>query len=98
LVKGDEVHAIPLQARCVRWAGEWTRLRMRNFREQCCDCSLIHRLDFRIVDGAFGSPAPRRPRHRPRGVGSGLPRRNDALGIDHDAPLSGARLPIRKMG
>jgi len=22
-----------------------------NFREQCCDCGLIHRLDFRIVDG-----------------------------------------------
>ena len=28
-----------------------TRPRMRNFREQCCDCGLIHRLDFRIVDG-----------------------------------------------
>jgi hypothetical protein len=31
--------------------GEWTRPRMRNFREQCCDCGLIHRLDFRIVAG-----------------------------------------------
>lgn len=31
--------------------GEWTRPRMRNFREQCCDCGLIHRLDFRIVHG-----------------------------------------------
>jgi hypothetical protein len=31
--------------------GEWTRPRMQNFREQCCDCGLIHRLDFRIVDG-----------------------------------------------
>lgn len=31
--------------------GEWTRPRMNNFREQCCDCGLIHRLDFRIVDG-----------------------------------------------
>ena len=31
--------------------GEWTQPRMRNFREQCCDCGLIHRLDFRIVDG-----------------------------------------------
>ena len=30
---------------------QWTRPRMRNFREQCCDCGLIHRLDFRIVDG-----------------------------------------------
>ena len=31
--------------------GEGTRPRMRNFREQCCDCGLIHRLDFRIADG-----------------------------------------------
>ena len=31
--------------------GEWTRPRLRNFREQCCDCGLIHRLDFKIVDG-----------------------------------------------
>jgi hypothetical protein len=31
--------------------GEWARPRMRNFREQCCDCGLIHRLDFRIMDG-----------------------------------------------
>jgi hypothetical protein len=30
--------------------GEWTRPRKKNFREQCCDCGLIHRLDFRIVD------------------------------------------------
>jgi hypothetical protein len=31
--------------------GDWTRPRRRDFREQCCDCGLIHRLDFRIVDG-----------------------------------------------
>jgi hypothetical protein len=31
--------------------GQWTRPRMQNFREQCCDCGLIHRLDFRVVDG-----------------------------------------------
>lgn len=34
----------------VQW-GEWMRVRKRNFKEQCCDCGLIHRLDFRIVDG-----------------------------------------------
>ena len=34
--------------------GEWIRPRMRDFREQCCDCGLIHRLDFRIVDAAKG--------------------------------------------
>jgi hypothetical protein len=30
---------------------------MRNFREQCCDCGLIHRLDFRIFDGRKGARA-----------------------------------------
>ena len=35
----------------VIWYGEWTRPRLRDFREQCCDCGLIHRLDFRIVGG-----------------------------------------------
>jgi hypothetical protein len=40
--------------------GEWTRPRMKNFREQCCDCGLIHRLDFRIVDARTGARA--RPR------------------------------------
>jgi hypothetical protein len=44
--------------------GEWTRPRMQNFREQCCDCGLIHRLDFRIVEGSGVSNAPRRPRDR----------------------------------
>jgi hypothetical protein len=62
--------------------GEWIRPRMRDFREQCCDCGLIHRLDFRIVDDNEGarpptkgrshsrlhrdSDPPRRPRHRRR--------------------------------
>jgi hypothetical protein len=40
--------------------GEWTRPRMQNFREQCCDCGLIHRLDFRIVDERKGVRAGRR--------------------------------------
>jgi hypothetical protein len=47
--------------------GEWTRPRMRDFREQCCDCGLIHRLDFRIVD-AKGRSRPsslRKGRSRP---------------------------------
>ena len=40
--------------------GEWTRPRMRDFCEQCCDCGLIHRLDFRIVDERGGAHAGRR--------------------------------------
>jgi hypothetical protein len=38
--------------------GEWIRPRMRDFREQCCDCGLIHRLDFSIVDDRKGVRAP----------------------------------------
>lgn len=36
----------------VSW-GEWIRVRKKNFKEQCCDCGLVHRLDFRIVDGTI---------------------------------------------
>ncbi len=31
--------------------GEWFRPPMKGFREQCCDCQLIHRVNFRIKDG-----------------------------------------------
>ena len=53
--------------------GEWTRPRLRNFREQCCDCGLIHRLDFRLVDGRIefrtrrAGRAPAAARRRLRG-------------------------------
>jgi len=30
--------------------GEWVVIPWRGFKEQCCDCSLIHRLNFRITD------------------------------------------------
>jgi hypothetical protein len=45
--------------------GAWTRPRMRNFRDQCCDCGLIHRLDFRIVDDGEGAGPPTKGRSRP---------------------------------
>jgi|EndMetStandDraft_5_1072996.scaffolds.fasta_scaffold385330_1 hypothetical protein len=47
-VRGRTGHG---RARSRHSFGEWTRPRLRNFREQCCDCGLIHRLDFRSVDG-----------------------------------------------
>lgn len=31
--------------------GEWIRPAMRGFRDACCDCGLVHKVDFRIVDG-----------------------------------------------
>ena len=30
--------------------GEWIIVPRRGFREQCCDCGLVHRLNFRITD------------------------------------------------
>jgi len=31
--------------------GEWIRPEGDNYREQCCDCGLVHNVEFRIVDG-----------------------------------------------
>jgi hypothetical protein len=28
--------------------GEWVRVPMRGFREQCCDCGLVHVINYRI--------------------------------------------------
>lgn len=29
--------------------GEWQRLRIRNQKHGCCDCGLVHNIDFKIV-------------------------------------------------
>ncbi len=31
--------------------GKWFRPIMKNFRDQCCDCGLVHWMNFRIKDG-----------------------------------------------
>lgn len=31
--------------------GEWTTIDWKGQREQCCDCGLIHRVDFRVAEG-----------------------------------------------
>ena len=31
--------------------GEWIRPVMRGHRNACCDCGLVHVIDYRIVDG-----------------------------------------------
>ena len=28
--------------------GEWIEVPMRGFKEQCCDCGLVHRLNFKL--------------------------------------------------
>src|SRR5258705_13717154 len=72
--------------------GEWTRPRMRDFREQCCDCGLIHRLDFRIVDA--------QGRSRPSSPKKGRSRRSSRLRVEFrtrrdDRATAAARRPFR---
>ena len=31
--------------------GVWLGVPKRGFKEQCCDCGLVHKLNFRIVNG-----------------------------------------------
>ena len=31
--------------------GEWVQPNMREYKMACCDCGLIHRMQFRIVKG-----------------------------------------------
>ncbi len=31
--------------------GEWVTPAMRGFRDACCDCGLVHRMDFRVKGG-----------------------------------------------
>jgi hypothetical protein len=33
------------------YEGDWVRPYMRGYRIECCDCGLIHRLDFRVRKG-----------------------------------------------
>jgi hypothetical protein len=39
--------------------GEWLRPRKRGFKEMCCDCHLVHQLEFRINDGKIEFRATR---------------------------------------
>lgn len=32
-------------------AGQWVQPRRRGYKMACCDCGLVHTLDFRIVHG-----------------------------------------------
>lgn len=31
--------------------GEWIEPSRKNFKEQCCACGLVHKVDYRVVDG-----------------------------------------------
>lgn len=32
-------------------AGEWVRPTRRGYKLACCDCGLVHKMDFRVVGG-----------------------------------------------
>ena len=36
--------------------GEWVWPKMHNYKMQCCDCGLIHEMDFVVVDEETGVP------------------------------------------
>jgi hypothetical protein len=44
--------------------GEWVQPRRRGYYMQCCDCGLIHRMNFRIRDGRIQFQAFRATRHK----------------------------------
>lgn len=35
-------------------AGEWIQPVPRGYRMSCCDCGLVHRIDFRVIKWAGG--------------------------------------------
>lgn len=35
-------------------AGEWVQPRRRGYKMACCDCGLVHRMNFRLVESANG--------------------------------------------
>ena len=35
-------------------SGEWVQPRRKNYYMQCCDCGLIHRMNFRLIKDKIG--------------------------------------------
>ena len=35
--------------------GEWIEPRSRGYRQACCDCGLVHQIDFRVVKSGTGA-------------------------------------------
>ena len=38
-----------------RYDGDWFRVTLRGHRLMCCDCGLVHRVEFRIVKHGHGN-------------------------------------------
>ena len=39
-----------------KYDGEWVWPRMHNHKMQCCDCGLVHEVDFVVIDEETGMP------------------------------------------
>lgn len=33
--------------------GEWIIVPKRGYKDQCCSCGLVHKLNFRVIDGTI---------------------------------------------
>lgn len=42
--------------------GEWVTIPWRGFKEQCCSCGLVHKTDYRVVNGQLQFKSYRDPR------------------------------------
>lgn len=50
-------------------SGEWVRPVMKNYLMKCCDCGLVHRLDFKVIRWGRGHKVMFRAfRHNKRNV------------------------------
>jgi hypothetical protein len=43
--------------------GEWVQPKMKGYLMGCCDCGLVHRLDFRVVESKVQFRAFRSPKY-----------------------------------
>jgi len=48
------------------YANEWARPVMKGYRMQCCDCGLIHEMDFKIIRWGRGHKVLFRARRHER--------------------------------
>ncbi len=37
-----------------QYDGEWVQPRRKNYLMKCCDCGLVHSLDFRLIKDSIG--------------------------------------------
>jgi hypothetical protein len=42
--------------------GEWVPEKMRGGKDQCCDCGLVHTINYKIVDGTLYRQVFRHPK------------------------------------